>query len=207
MLQMAQTTVPSLSHAGPAMSAVAISYFKRYKLEIDLAGLPAPTWPEGFTPVAWRAELLEAHADTLAGSFHGEIDSIVFPSLGHRAGCVGLMAEVVRRQAFIPEATWLLVGPDGPCGSIQALRERGVLGAIQNVGILPAYRGRGLGRALVLQSLRGMYASGLGRAVLEATAHNEGAMRLYAAMGFRRTKVLYKAVPPAPALTPEGPFL
>jgi GNAT superfamily N-acetyltransferase len=184
------------------MSVVSIAYFKRYKLEIDLSGLPPPTWPDGFTPVAWRPDLLDAHADVLAGSFHGEIDAVVFPSLGHRAGCGGLMVEVVRRHAFIPEATWLVVGPDGPCGSIQALRERGVLGAIQNVGILPAHRGRGLGRALVLQSLRGMYASGLGRAVLEATAHNEAAMRLYARLGFRRTKVLYKAVPGTPSPAP-----
>jgi ribosomal protein S18 acetylase RimI-like enzyme len=206
MQQMASTTAGRTALAGPAMSVVAISYFKRYKLEIDLAGLAAPAWPDGFAPVAWRADLLDAHADVLAASFHGEIDAVVFPSLGHRAGCGGLMFEVARRHAFIPEATWLVVGPDGPCGSIQALRERGVLGAIQNVGITPAYRGRGLGKALVLQSLCGMYQSGLGRAVLEATAHNEAAMRLYAALGFRRTKVLYKAVPGTPPGAAAAPL-
>lgn len=177
------------------MSVLAISYFKRYKLEIDLAGLPAAAWPEGYRPVAWRPELLDAHAEVLAASFHDEIDAVVFPSLGSRAGCAGLMAEVARRAAFIPEATWLIAGPDGPCGTIQALRERGALGAIQNIGVVPACRGRGLGRALILHALHGMYHSGLGRAVLEATAHNESAMRLYASLGFRRTKVLYKAVP------------
>jgi ribosomal protein S18 acetylase RimI-like enzyme len=203
---MASTIIPTTAHAGGAMSVVSIAYFKRYKLEIDLAGLPAPAWPDGFTPLAWRPELLDAHADVLAGSFHAEIDSVVFPSLGHRVGCVGLMAEIVRRHAFIPEATWLVVGPEGPCGSIQALRERGVLGAIQNVGILPAYRGRGLGKALVLQSLRGMCQSGLGRAVLEATAHNEAAMRLYSHLGFRRTKVLYKAVPGTPPGAAAAPL-
>src|SRR5262245_30695953 len=124
------------------MSVVALSYFKRYKLEIDLAGLPAPAWPDGFAPVAWRPDLLEAHTDVLAACFHGEIDAVVFPSLGSRAGCAGLMVEVARRSAFIPEATWLIAGPAGPCGTIQALRERGALGAIQNVGVLPAWRGR-----------------------------------------------------------------
>ena len=181
------------------MQSLAISYFKRYKMEIDLDGLPAPSWPAGYQAVAWRADLLAAHSDVLSQCFNGEVDASLFPSLASLAGCLGLMTEVVRRKAFIPEATWLIVGPDGPCGSIQALRERGVLGAIQNVGILPAYRGRGLGRALVLQSLSGMYQSGLGRAVLEATAHNEAAMRLYSRLGFRRTKVLYKAVPGTPA--------
>jgi ribosomal protein S18 acetylase RimI-like enzyme len=177
------------------MQALAISYFKRYKMEIDLAGLPPPCWPAGFACAGWREDLLELHADMLAQSFDGSPDAVVFPSLGHRAGCRGLMGEIVKRRAFIPEATWLVVGPDGPCGTIQALRERGVLGAIQNVGIAPRWRGRGLGRTLLLQSLRGMYASGLGRAVLEVTASNDAAVGLYLRMGFRRTKVVYKAVP------------
>lgn len=180
---------------GGPMHSLAIAYFKRYKMEIDLAGLPPPAWPEGFRCAAWRDDLLETHADILAQSFDGSQDTVVFPSLGHLVGCRGLMTEIVRRRAFIPEATWLVVGPDGPCGTIQALRERGVLGAIQNVGIVPRWRGRGLGRGLLLQSLRGMYASGVGRAVLEVTASNDTAVGLYLRMGFRRSKVVYKAVP------------
>jgi GNAT superfamily N-acetyltransferase len=185
---------------------IAISYFKRYKMEVDLNGLPLPTWPVGFQAVAWRADLLDSHAEVLARCFHGEIDAAVFPSLGSRDGCQGLMTEIARRRAFIPEATWLVVGPDGPCGTVQALRERGVLGAIQNVGIVPALRGRGLGRALLLQALAGMYQSGLGRAVLEVTAHNEQAIRLYSALGFRRCRVVYKAVQACPSCG-DGDFV
>jgi GNAT superfamily N-acetyltransferase len=177
------------------MHSAAISYFKRYKMEVGLAGLPPPVWPAGFRPVAWRPDLLEAHADVLCQCFQGEVDAIVFPSLGCRDGCTSLIGEIARRRAFIPEATWLLAGPAGPCGSVQALRERGVLGAIQNVGIIPAWRGKGLGEALLLQALHGMYATGLGRAVLEVTSHNQAAMRLYRRLGFRRTRVVYKAVP------------
>jgi ribosomal protein S18 acetylase RimI-like enzyme len=184
------------------MQSLAIAYFKRYKMEIDLAGQPPPTWPAGFTCAAWRDDLLETHTDILAQSFEGSPDTLVFPSLGHLAGCRGLMTEIVNRRAFIPEATWLVIGPQGPCGTIQALRERGVLGAIQNVGIVPRWRGRGLGRNLLLQSLRGMYSSGLGRAVLEVTANNVTAVGLYYRMGFRRSKVVYKAVP-ACASPPE----
>jgi ribosomal protein S18 acetylase RimI-like enzyme len=176
------------------MQSLAVSYFKRYKMEADLALLPGAVWPAGFRAVAWSAELLDAHADVLSRCFQGEVDSVVFPSLGSLDGCRGLMAEIARRRAFIPEATWLAVGPDGPCGSVQALRERGALGAIQNVGILPALRGRGLGQALLVEALRGMYHSGLGRAVLEVTAQNEAAVRLYRRLGFRRAKVVYKAV-------------
>ena len=179
------------------LTHVSISYFKRYKMEIDLKGLPLPTWPAGFQALAWRADLLDAHAGVLCQCFHGEIDAVVFPSLGNREGCVGLMTEIARRRAFIPEATWLVVGPEGACGTIQALRERGVLGAIQNVGVVPAWRGRGLGRSLLLQALAGMYQGGLGRAILEVTAQNEAALRLYRGLGFRRSRVVYKAVPAA----------
>ena len=173
-----------------------ISYFKRFKMEVDLAGLPSPRWPDGYTPVAWRPELLDKHADVLCRCFVGEVDAVVFPSLGSEFGCRGLMTELTRRRGFIPESTWLVVGPAGPCGTVQALRERGVFGGIQNVGIVPECRGLGLGKALLLQSLQAMYLSGLGRGVLEVTAQNDPAIRMYQRLGFHRAKVVYKAVPP-----------
>ena len=105
------------------------------------------------------------------------------------------MTEIARRRNFVPEATWLLVGPAGPCGTVQALRERTGLGSIQNLGIAPGWRGRGLGEALLLQALHGFRHAGLGRAILEVTAQNDSAIRLYRRVGFRCTKTLYKAVP------------
>jgi ribosomal protein S18 acetylase RimI-like enzyme len=171
-----------------------ICYFKRYRMEVQLAGLPAPELPAGYRAEPWEADLLEAHADVLFRCFEAEIDSQVFPSLGNRDGCAALMAEIARRTAFVPEATWLLVGPDGPCGTVQGMRDRGVHGSIQNVGVVPACRGLGLGRALLLYALAGFRATGLGRALLEVTARNDAALRLYQRLGFRRVKTLYKAV-------------
>src|SRR5262249_9066660 len=81
------------------------------------------------------------------------------------------------------------------CGSVQGLRERSGLGAIQNLGVTPAHRGRGLGSALLLQALHGFARAGLARALLEVTAQNDGALRLYRRHGFRCVKTLYKAVP------------
>jgi ribosomal protein S18 acetylase RimI-like enzyme len=168
-------------------------YFKRYKMEVDLNGLPAPDLPEGLRAVGWSLGLLEAHAEVLFGAFRQEIDTAVFPSLGDRAGCCLLMTEIVRRRGFVPEATWLLVGPQGPCATVQGLREGPGVGAIQNLGVLPAWRGRGLGQALLLLALHGFAQAGLGRGQLEVTAHNDAAVRLYRRLGFRRCKTLYKA--------------
>jgi hypothetical protein len=180
------------------MRSLGICYYKRFRMEIPLAGLAAPAWPAGYRALPWNEQLFDYHAETLHYSFKDEIDSGVFPAFLTKEGCLGLIRDIVRRPAFIPEATWLVLGPDGPCGTVQALRERGVLGAIQNVGILPDSRGLGLGKALVLQSLAGMYASGLGRAKLEVTADNSLAIRMYQRIGFQRAKVVYKAVPVFP---------
>jgi ribosomal protein S18 acetylase RimI-like enzyme len=172
-----------------------VAYYKRYKMEADLDDLPAPQLPEGFDFVGWSGELLDVHAEVLFGCFHQEIDAQVFPSLGDRQGSCCLMIEMSRKRGFLPEATWLLMGPAGPCGTVQGMRERNGLGGIQNLGVLPGWRGRGLGEALLLQALDGFRRAGLGRAQLEVTAQNDTAIRLYRRLGFRRSKTLYKAVP------------
>jgi GNAT superfamily N-acetyltransferase len=179
-----------------------ISYFKRFRMEIDLADAPPPPdLPPGYFWVPWDDSLVEAHADVKVQCFHDEIDATVFPSLSHRPGCLALMTEIRRKQGFLPPATWLIGCPGGYCGTVQGVRERSGLGAIQNLGVTPVHRGQGLGSALLLQALAGFYRSGLGRAFLEVTAQNDAAVRLYRRLGFRCRKTVYKAVELAPALT------
>jgi mycothiol synthase len=178
-------------------TASRIAYFKRYKMEADLPPAEDPPLPPGFRLVGWDESLLDAHAQALYDSFHGEIDAIVFPSLGDPQGCRTLMLAIARRRGFVPQATWLLVGPEGPVGSVQGLWERG-LGAIQNLGVAPGRRGLGLGACLLRHALAGFHGAGLGRAMLEVTACNDGALRLYRRFGFRRARTLYKAVPDTP---------
>ena len=79
------------------------------------------------------------------------------------------------------------------CGTIQGIEDRGA-GAIQNLGIVPAHRGRGLGERLMHLSLAGFRRLGLRKAALEVTASNEGALRLYRRLGFVKARTLYKAV-------------
>jgi mycothiol synthase len=61
----------------------------------------------------------------------------------------------------------------------------GHVGVIGHVGVLPAWRGQGLGRLLVRWALRRFASAGLERAELSVVAANESALRLYAAEGFR----------------------
>ncbi|MFN4259222.1 MAG: GNAT family N-acetyltransferase [Gemmataceae bacterium] len=177
-----------------------ISYFKRFKMEIDLHDVPpVPMLPEPYCWVGWDYALLELHAEVKYQCFHEEIDATVFPSLGSRQGCSYLMKEITRKSGFVPQATWLIACPGGYCGTVQGLSDRPGLGAIQNLGVVPAYRGLGLGRALILQALHGFRRAGLSRAFLEVTAQNEAAINLYRSIGFRCRKTVYKAVETVPA--------
>ncbi len=85
-----------------------------------------------------------------------------------------------------------LGGLPQPVGTIQGIQTDQELGAIQNIGIIPEHRGRGLGRRLILQSLWGFQQSGLDRVMLEVTAQNRGAYRLYEQIGFRYLRTVYK---------------
>jgi ribosomal protein S18 acetylase RimI-like enzyme len=139
-------------------------------------------------------------------SFQEEIDSCIFPSLASRQGCYYLMREISRKSGFLAQATWLVACPAGYCGTVQGICERSGMGAIQNLGVMPVHRGRGIGKALMVQALHGFRRAGLGRALLEVTAQNEAAVRLYRSVGFRCRKTVYKAVDAVHALETASPY-
>jgi ribosomal protein S18 acetylase RimI-like enzyme len=101
------------------------------------------------------------------------------------------MWNIASRATFVPEATWLIAGPFGACATVQGLRDK-YQGAIQNLGVVPDHRGRGLGKLLLLEALHGFRRAGLRAAYLEVTARNEPAVQLYRRCGFRATRTIYK---------------
>lgn len=71
---------------------------------------------------------------------------------------------------------------------------------ISNVAVAPAYRGRGIARALVEAALEEVEREGGGWATLQVEAENEAACRLYARLGFEALggmACLHLAEPPA----------
>jgi ribosomal protein S18 acetylase RimI-like enzyme len=172
-----------------------ITYYKRFRMEADLdAPIPSPSLPAGFAWEPWREPLIDLHAEVKFLSFRDEVDSNLFPCLGERSGCQRLMREIRRKPGFLPEACWLIGCDAGYVGAVQGVADRGPIGAIQNIGVVPNYRGLGLGKALVRQALIGFRAAGLRRAYLEVTAENCAAVMMYRDVGFRRAKTLYKPV-------------
>jgi ribosomal protein S18 acetylase RimI-like enzyme len=173
-----------------------IRYFKRFRMELALSQAlpPIEPLPEGYYWLPWDDELLNAHARTKFECFRGELDTQVFPSLATEAGCEQLMRAIRFKPGFLPGATWLLgYGPEF-VGTVQGVRAISGLGAIQNLGIVAAHRGLGLGAQLMLQALHGFRRARLPAAFLEVTAINDPAVKLYRRLGFRCRKTVYKTV-------------
>jgi len=183
------------------------AYFKRFRMEFDLTRARlGPDLPAGFRMVRWNAALIDAHARTKFACFRAEIDAVVFPCLGDLEGCRRLMREISTKAGFSPCATWLVArgsvlesqpssrGGLQWCGTIQGVVDAEGCGSIQNVGVVPSLRGKGLGSCLIEQALAGFQKLGLRRAFLEVTADNTPAVRLYHRLGFRTVRTIYKTI-------------
>lgn len=89
------------------------------------------------------------------------------------AGTGVQMLAVTERDAVVG---WCDISPH----PFEGFRHGGRLG----MGLLPDYRGRGLGRRLVVETVRAARAAGMERVELEVFASNTRAIRLYEALGF-----------------------
>jgi GNAT superfamily N-acetyltransferase len=70
------------------------------------------------------------------------------------------------------------------------LQKTGDLGAIYGLGILPEFRGRGLGRALLLVAVEKFKADGYEKVMLQVEALNDTALSLYLSCGFEMTSTM-----------------
>lgn len=172
-----------------------LAYYKRYRMTLTLtARLPRVCAISGVDWQPWHPHLLQHHADAKYLTFREDLDSLIFPSLGSRAGCENLMQAITKRVGFCPAATWLATETGQSLGTVQGVIDQRGHGAIQNLGVVPEARGRGLGRGLLLRALHGFRRAGLLHAYLEVTASNATAIALYRSVGFRCEKTHYKAV-------------
>ena len=118
---------------------MAITYYKRFRMEIDLqsALAPVPALPDGYAWIAWEDWLVEQHAEVKYQCFIEEIDAVVFTSLSNRDGCRRLMRDIAGKPGFKPEATWLMVArvkspPPAPIASTGMLSLRAATRAVMS---------------------------------------------------------------------------
>jgi mycothiol synthase len=163
-----------------------------FRMEIDLASdLPEPSWPEAFAVRGFREgeerRVHQAQMDSFADTWGFVEDP--FETWSHW----------MTGALFQPEH-WFLVESGDDLAAIALCRVPDTepdLGWVDILGVVPAYRRRGLAIALLQHVFRHFAARGLGRVALSVDAENPtGAVRLYERAGMRvaRTYVRFELV-------------
>jgi ribosomal protein S18 acetylase RimI-like enzyme len=164
---------------------------RRFVMQVDLreAALPGASLPLRFGWGAWRPERSLAHAAVLYEGFRNSDDAGFLRALSTLEGCFDLITATTNHRHFVSQATWLGValmanGEEVPVSTIQVLGGNGRVARIQNIAVIPEFRGCGLGRATLVRSLRSCRSLGYDIVELEVTAENEPAVELYRSFGF-----------------------
>ncbi len=158
-------------------------------LDFRTTPLPSVPLPLRFGWESWRPERSLAHAAVLYEGFRGSLDATFMKALSTLEGCGDLMTATMHHQFFLPQATWLGVslgtsGSEIPVSTIQVIGSLTRAARIQNLAVLPEFRGRGIARATLIRSLRACRALGYDLVELEVTAQNAPALELYRSVGF-----------------------
>ena len=94
-------------------------------------------------------------------------------------------------SGFTPELDLVAVTPEGTFASycICWLDSVNKIGEFEPVGTRPAFRGRGIGKAVILEGLRRLKGRGVQTAIVPTTYNNEAARRLYESVGFQVARI------------------
>jgi mycothiol synthase len=148
---------------------------------------PAPGIPEGLVARTWdpARDRLGPYVDLMNAAFADHPTPVTWTETVIRA---------VHEAPDFDPADILLVAPaDEPDRVVAFCRARlypadeEPYGEVKLIGVLPAWRGRGLGRALLRWGIRRLQGRGVPTIALAVSAANDHALRLYEAHGFRRS--------------------
>lgn len=164
-----------------------------WQMRVDnLAVAPPPRWPEGI--VCRRFGTHERDAERWA--------KLIRECFNEQATAEGIAAQL-SEEGVSPEGYFFAVdsrtGVEVGTSRSRIDRVSGEqLGYIGTVGVLPAYRGRGIAQSLIRQTLRYLGGCGVSSATLFVENQNTAARKLYDKMGWRqvyRTDHYWKRLP------------
>ena len=142
------------------------------------AAAPEPRWPEGvrLRPFAAERDAPEVHA-TLVEAFAGSDERV--------APFEEWLPWVTGDPSYDPALVFVAVAGDAVAGVAQCWTE----GFVKDLAVRPAFRGRGLGEALLHAVFAEFARRGVGEVRLKVDADNPtGAVRLYERVGMRELR-------------------
>ena len=145
-----------------------------------------PVLPEGFHFRASRGDEADARLRSVAS--HGAFKSKKpFDEYWPRT------LRFVQSPIYVPEHEIFVISPDGAVASYCIVWTDSLTGVghFEPVGTHPDFHRKGLGKALLLESLRRLKAEGMTIADVCTSHDNHAAIRLYESVGFRQTKKLW----------------
>jgi ribosomal protein S18 acetylase RimI-like enzyme len=146
-------------------------------------------------------------ADELDARGRGALREMQF--VGRLSPMLGDTLSMALFNEYISGHVWVEGGQVVGNVTLQSIDQVGSRWRISNVAVLPAFRRRGIARALMLESLREVAQRQGNWTVLQVRADNEAAHELYLALGFTdvaRDAIYRLASPPARPQQPEIPL-
>lgn len=146
----------------------------------SLAGpIPEPVLPAGYRV---RASAGEAEAESRARASYA-----AFQSTWEWDKYMRRRLSFMRSPVYDDERDIVAVAPDGAIAAfaIHWFDPVNKVGLFEPVGTHPDYQRKGLGKAVLLESMRRMQAHGMETAIVGTNHGNEAATRLYESVGFR----------------------
>ena len=138
--------------------------------------IPHLLFPEGITRIAWSPDTVGQFFQAYQNSFQ---DRPGFPNPSAEEWINGNL----EFTGFRPDLAVLARFSDEPVGFLTADVFSG-LGWISQVGVVPAWRGKGLAKALILEALHHFGEVGFELVALHVNVNNLPAIKLYAQLGF-----------------------
>lgn len=156
---------------------------KRLDMKIKLAGreIPKPKLPRGFSIIPFDTSMERHLAEMIFKCYKGHGDLEFLQERTTVEGCLAL----VKKESAEGKLVAPIVAKYGKkfCGFAWAVLHDSKQ-YVSEVGVVPEFQGRGIGRALVLSILANFKSAGIKEAYLGVSANNLPAAPLYKSIGF-----------------------
>lgn len=171
----------------------------RLFMVLPLRGEQAPprnalSLPAGVELRKWTESDFQGAAAVITAAYRGHIDSDINDQYRTISGSLRFLNNIVRFPGcgvFDADASLCAVHRPSQAvvGLILCSRVKSDVGHITQVCLVPDYRGRGIGEALIAASYSGLRKRGFGALSLTVTEANHGAVDLYKRIGFETRRV------------------